>query len=311
MPGFFQRPGFSLIGQRGILIFTAYHVSMQFRIILFILLLCQIPRLSAQYFGVEEPIVGKWAIGIQLGVTNLNSDIPADAPGLDGSLYAQYSVSRVLDVKLQLGGGQASGMATTPVSWPGFIYNSALNGGANPDFAYDSTQQVFHNYYMQYLQFGGILKLNINRLIAPQKGETWDVYLLAGVGGFLYDTKVNAYDENAGSLYDYSGISTSGTPQEIRAQLGELLDQTYETQAQRDFLNQRSFGNYMLTTSFLTGAGFRIRASDHFAIGLEAQYTFISDDLVDGQQWTDDAENPQSLNNDKMAALRLTLDYIF
>jgi len=137
------------------------------------------------------------------------------------------------------------------------------------------------------------------------------VYLLAGIGGFLYDTQVNAYNEDAATIYDYSTITATSSASEIRSQLAELLDGTYETPAQRDLLNQRTFGNYILSSSLLVGAGFRYRASDHLALGLEAQYTMISDDLVDGQQWVNDAIEPQSQNNDKMAALRITLDYIF
>ncbi len=261
---------------------------------------------QAQYYGVSPSVVGEWAVGLQLGSNYLRGDVNQVLPGYEIGLYAQNSFSRTMDLKIMLGGGLMQGLGTTASN--SFLNNSALNGEQDSVYFYDSTQMVFHNYQMQHFSASGAIKFNLNRLISPNSGDNWDLFFMAGLNFMLYETRINVYNESTFELYDYSQI-TATDPLEVRTQLNELLDGTYETLAQQDRLNTTQIGNRTFRSSFLAGFGFRIRATEHFAIGLEGRYNFLLDDLIDGQQWEEG--NTTSFDNDHLITAGLTLDYIF
>ncbi|MEM6346111.1 MAG: hypothetical protein AAF927_19640 [Bacteroidota bacterium] len=263
-------------------------------------------QMQAQYYGVSPSVVGEWAVGLQLGSNYMRGDVSQVLPGYEIGVYAQNSFSRTIDLKILIGGGLAQGLGTTASN--SFLNNSALNGEQDSVYFYDSTQMVFHNYQMQHFSVSGALKFNLNRLISPNSGDSWDLFLMAGLNFMLYETRINAYNESTFETYDYSQI-TASDPLEVRNQLNEILDGTYETLAQQDRLNNTQLGNRTFRSSFLGGLGFRIRATEHVAIGLEGRYNFLLDDLVDGQQWEEG--NTASLSNDHLITAGLTLDYIF
>lgn len=259
----------------------------------------------AQYYGVSQTIVGQWSAGVQVGSNYLRGDVPTLLPALQGGVYAQHSFTQSLDLKLMFEVGQTTGLSTTPNS--GFLLNSALNGETNPDFGYDSTQSVYDNFAMTHFMLSGVIKVNLNRLIQPQ-ADGWDVYLLGGLGMMLYETRIDAYNESAGTRYDYSQLEGSD-PVQIRNQLQTLRDGTYETAAQQDFLNTTRLLNRTLRSNAIVGAGLRVRLGDKVGLGLEGRYHLIADDLLDGQQWTDN--NEASSTSDHLITAGLTLDYIF
>ncbi|MEL7533282.1 MAG: hypothetical protein AAFN10_18360 [Bacteroidota bacterium] len=263
-------------------------------------------QLQAQYYGVSPSVVGEWAVGLQLGSNYLQGDVSQVLPGYEIGVYAQNSFSRTMDLKIMIGGGLAQGLGTS--SSNSFLNNSALNGEQDSVYFYDSTQMVFHNYQMQHFSASAAIKFNINRLISPNSGDSWDLFLMAGLNFMLYETRLNVYNESTFETYDYSQI-TASDPIEVRTQLNEILDGTYETLAQQDRLNNTQIGNRTFRSSFLAGFGFRIRATEHVAIGLEGRYNFLLDDLVDGQQWEEG--NTASFDNDHLITAGLTLDYIF
>jgi len=263
-------------------------------------------QLQAQYYGVNPSVVGEWAVGLQIGSNYMRGDVSQVLPGYEIGVYAQNSFSRTMDLKIMIGGGLVQGLGTTRSN--SFFNNSALNGEQDSLYFYDSTQQIFHNFQMQHFSVSGALKINLNRLVAPNGGDSWDLYLMAGLNFMLYETRINVYNESTFETYDYTQISATD-PVEVRSQLNELLDGTYETLAQQDRLNNTQIGNRTFRSSFLGGLGFRIRATDHVAIGLEGRYNFLLDDLVDGQQW--DEDNVSSFDNDHLITAGLTIDYIF
>jgi hypothetical protein len=260
---------------------------------------------QAQYYGVRQTIVGQWAAGIQVGNHYLLGDVPQLFPAMQGGIYLQNSFSQALDLKVMVEGGLSTGQGTDPSH--GFFFNSALNGEANPDFAYDTLQQVFYNYQLRHGVLSGVLKLNLNRLIRPDL-DTWDLYLLGGLGFLMYETKTDAFKEGEGAIYDYSQI-TGTDPVQIRQQITELRDGTYETYTQQDLLNSTRLGNRILRVNAIGGMGFRVRLAEKIGLGLEARYHLIADDLLDGQQWTED--NVVSEDNDHLITGGITLDYIF
>ncbi|MEL6591309.1 MAG: hypothetical protein AAFQ68_14565 [Bacteroidota bacterium] len=279
---------------------------LNFKLLLCYLLVFLGLKAQAQYYGVSPSVVGEWAVGAEIGTNYLLGDVPQILPGYQLGIYAQNSFSRNMDLKIMIGGGLSQGLSTTPSM--GFRNNTALNGEQDSVYFYDSTQQVYHNYQMQHFAVSGAVKFNLNRAFSSNGGDNWDLYLTLGLNLMLYETRVNTYNESTFEIYDYSQI-TATDPAEVRAQLTELLDGTYETLAQQDLLNDTRLGNRVFRSSAFGGLGFRIRVGDHVGIGLEGRYHLITDDLLDGQQWTDD--NQASVTSDALMTGGLTLDYIF
>ncbi|MEM7658735.1 MAG: hypothetical protein AAF399_21605, partial [Bacteroidota bacterium] len=190
----------------------------------------------------------------------------------------------------------------------GFRLNPALNGVYNEEFFYasDSGAVVFHNYRLRSQDLSAQIKLNVNRFFAPEGGENLDIYLSAGVGIQLYQTSVDAYDGRLQQLYAYDSIPIND-PAETRLALQQLSDGVYETWGERDLLNNTTVGNSLVNTIFLVGGGVRLRLSGPLSLGVEANYLFTGDDLIDGQQWL--VDNTPSPDTDKLLRVGITLDY--
>ncbi|MEM6802915.1 MAG: hypothetical protein AAF696_16010, partial [Bacteroidota bacterium] len=118
---------------------------------------------------------------------------------------------------------------------------------------------------------------------------------------------INALNDQD-QLYDFN-IPTSLKGNALEERLNSLFDDTYESLADRDLVNSSFIGPFTLQSYFLTGAGFRIHLTESFGIGLEGNYLFFGDDLLDGQQWQENGE--LSPNRDKLLSLGLLLDFAF
>lgn len=261
--------------------------------------------LSAQvgYYGVEKTTPLRWSLGLKLGTSAVRGDVTPDiSNSYQVGLSLQKQVSRVIDFRLQLHNGKSQGLDTEVST--GIKYNKALNG--TPDrseflVAYDTLNPaVYHNYSMEYFDASIQLKVNLNRLFSPSGNDTWDLYVFGGLGTMLYASWINALDEN-NQIYDYANIEVTGSDA-IRAALIDMRDDTYETYIDQDVINKTGIGDYAIISTFMVGTGFRIKLSDHWAVGLEGRYTYTRDDLLDGQEWKNDNTLPETL------ALSETLD---
>lgn len=246
--------------------------------LLSILLFCagMYTGLFAQYYGVKTQAETSWSIGLNAGTAMIKGDVSGRQPGLLLGLYAQKSLSPGLDMRIQLNGGQALGLNTT----------ASIGDSINPvTLPYDSLP-VFHNYRMKYYDFSVLLKINLNRL-GGSGSENWELYALAGVGTLLYRTDVDARNASD-SLYNYAERITGTDETTRKEELLSLLDGTYETPAEQDYLNKSAAGNRVFSTVFSVGLGFNINVSERIGIGLEGRYGFVGDDLLDGLQWNED-----------------------
>lgn len=265
---------------------------------------------QAQYYGVDDASPKQWAIGLKLGTGVLDADVQADFPGYQIGIYGQKAITRFLDFRLQLNGGILYGLDTDASS--GFVGNSVWNGQRNEDINYvdtDGESFVFYNHRTQYYQATALFKLNLNRAFTKVGMEDWDVYLLAGVGALAYNTRIDAFNDATQSIYDFQNQITGDSKQEIRDQLKSLLDGNYETLGQLDVVNQQGFGDNVLNTTFVVGFGAKYMIFQQWGVGLEANYSFVGDDLIDGQRWNND--NSESPDNDRIASASLFVEYKF
>ena len=271
-----------------------------------LLFLAWAPAARAQYYGQADPITGRWLAGMSLGHAWVQGDIQPIVPGFQASLYGQRSLSRAFDVHLGLSLYQLSGLGLTPMY--NVTPNPALNGQYNPGFAYDPAGPVYHNFRLR----GGDLllsgRLQLNRLFAPQGQENWDLYLGAGAGAQFYRSRTDAYDEAAGQLYPYDQVIGSRAA-DVRQALILMRDGTFETLAERDFVNATTFRGFIINSVFALTSGIRFQLGSQMGVGIEGRVLFPSDDLLDGLQW--DATGQASPTNDRVLSVALTLDYVF
>ncbi|MEO0896143.1 MAG: hypothetical protein AAFY71_07095 [Bacteroidota bacterium] len=266
----------------------------------------------AQYYGMATEVEETWAIGIRVGTGWVQGDIAANIPSFDGGIYAQKFLQRGLDLRFGVNIGQYSGQDFTPST--GFEMNPVLNGGADTVNFYSQGSAFFQNYRMQWMDGFLQLKLNFNRLFTQYGNENWDLYGLAGIGGVFYQTYMDAFDAN-GRPYEYSGLVTdvSERPEVLEA-LAIIQDGEFETRAERDFINSTNYRGFVVNTQWLTGVGVRFPITGILSLGLQADYIFMGDDLLDGQQWTNESNGTTptaTSSNDRMIRIGLHIDAKF
>ncbi|MEL6673779.1 MAG: hypothetical protein AAFR61_16355 [Bacteroidota bacterium] len=259
--------------------------------------------LPAQYYGVSEGGGRDWAVGLNLGLNTVQGDVDPDGPGYQAGLTLTRRMSPAFDIQFMLQGGRSQGLNLQRRT--GILNNSAYFNFEDSTFIYPLDSGVYHNFRMQFYDGSVFAKINLNRL-GGSGSENWDAFVGLGLGLFFYRTFVNVYNEAEDATYAYDSI-TGTSSLDIKAQLQAIMDNTYETPGQRDFVNGNQLGQYAFTTSVSLIGGFRIKLSDRLHLGLNGRMIFVGDDLLDGQQWTE--ENGLSATRDKLGSAFLTLDF--
>lgn len=150
----------------------------------------------------------------------------------------------------------------------------------------DDFQPVFYNYKtnIQDLSIQGVFTLNNIRFHKAKTGI--NLYAFFGIGGTIYDAKVNALGSN-NAPYDFSSIQngTYKTRKQIRSALKALMDDTYESAAESQGNRRPKLFGQTFKPSGTVGAGLAYRLSKRLNLALESRWTFVKDDLLDGVRW--------------------------
>ena len=260
--------------------------------------------LSGQYNFPAKPR-NQWEIGIKVGAFQVSGDIPAKflSPGFGAHVRKAfgYIFSMRLEYMYGIGKGQHWRIAenykkNTPLYDAGYFapyrtpagpiqYVSKLGVGQRAD-------PVFYNYktVVQDLSLEGVVTLNNVRFHKSKTG--FNVYGFAGIGGSIYDTKVNALNSKNNNLkYDYSTIAQSPYT-DRRSKLKELknlLDDSYESPAENHGERRPKLFGDTFKPSGTVGMGVAFKLSNRLNLALEDRWTFIKDDLLDGQRWQEHA----------------------
>ena len=223
----------------------------------------------------------QWEIGIKGGAFNISGDVPSRFPTPGFGVHVRKALGYIFSLRLEYMYGIGKGL-----NWnrsANYQLNSAWTSAGY------TTQPVFYNYKstVQDLALEGVFSLNNIRFHKSKTGVNF--YALAGIGGTIYDTKVNAKNSN-GQIYDFSGITGYNVyknRKDVKDQLKNLLDDTYETPAESQG-NRRAklFGQTFKPVGHV-GAGVAFKLSNRINLALEDRITFTNDDLLDGQQWAE------------------------
>lgn len=235
----------------------------------------------------------QWEIGIKGGAFTVAGDVPALFPTPGFGLHVRKAFGYVFSLRLEYMYGIGKGLH----------YAAANNYGKNPAWSsYTAGQDaVFYNYKtrVQDLSLQGVVTLNNIRFHKSKTGM--NIYGFGGIGGSIYETKVNALDEN-GNPYDFSGILPgSGVykdRKDTRKALKDLMDDSYETPAESHGTYRPKLFGDTFKPSATVGIGIAFKLSNRINLAIEDRHTFIKDDLLDGQQWQENPSGDAALTRD-------------
>jgi outer membrane protein OmpA-like peptidoglycan-associated protein len=222
----------------------------------------------------------QWEIGIKGGLFTISGDVPAKLPSFGGGIHVRKAFGYLFSMRLEYMYANGKGLQWKPST--NYHYNTAWNSKYTA-----GTQPVYYNYKtnVQDLSLEGILTLNNVRFHKSKTGFV--VYALAGIGGSIYESKVNAL--NGSTPYNFSTITGGNfkTRKKTREQLKTLLDDDYETLGEsHGDTRPKLFGKTYKTVGHF-GGGVAFKLSNRINLALEDRFTFTNDDLYDGQRWAE------------------------
>ncbi len=237
----------------------------------------------------------QWELGLKVGAFSVSGDVRNRFPGLGAGLHVRKALGYVFSLRGEFGYGTTKGLNFSPSR--NYAKNTAwapyLVGGI-------PSTQVFYNYKTSVMDLSlqGVVSLNNIRFHKAKTGV--NMYLFGGVGLMTYETKVDAL--NGSTPYNFSSILTKYGPdgftyknrKDIRKDLKNLFDGSYETKAQTDPL-QPSMGNRSLKPMFTGGMGIQYKLNKKLSLALEDRFTVVKTDLLDGQQWQENDANTNPL----------------
>jgi outer membrane protein OmpA-like peptidoglycan-associated protein/opacity protein-like surface antigen len=256
----------------------------------------------------------QWEIGLKAGSFKVGGDMPTRiSPGF--GLHVRKAFGYIFSMRLEYMYGIGKGQHFR-TSW-NYAKNPAWTDNLPASERYSAPHQItdvnghrvvvssrdgqsinitpaepiFYNYKttVQDLSLQGVVTLNNIRFHKAKTG--FNFYAFAGVGGTIYDTKVNALNDN-GQKYDFSNIPNAPYKdrRETLDQLKDLMDDSYETPAENQGDRRPKLFGDTFKFSGTVGAGVAFKLSNRINLAIEDRQTLVADDLLDGQQWQEHAE---------------------
>lgn len=274
----------------------------------------------------------QWEIGLSVGNVLVAGDVTPVIPQIGWGAHVRKAFGYIFSARLQYAGGIAKGLnwipafnygknpafrnsyiapintqwpnAPLPGQIPGQLYQiSSVDGSAYP-FGAQQGDPVYYNFrtVSHQLSLQGIITLNNIRF---HKSKTsFIVYGLGGIGGMIYETKVDALDGNGNpytnlfrSVYNQYQVANSNK-RDIRRDLKAGMDKSYESVADGHQLRRPKLFDMTFRPMAQVGAGVAFKVGKRFSIGIEEVLTVAKDDLLDGQRWQEAAMGDAALTRD-------------
>lgn len=268
-----------------------------------------------------------WEVGVSTGIFTVSGDVTSKVltyPNFD--VHVRKAFGYVFSLRLQYMDGYAKGQ-----SWaasenfnlnPAWNTNIAdktkryfsperLNNGTlvNSDHAGNfaaAGDEVYYNYktHVQDLSVQGIITLNNIRFHKQKTGIV--LYGGGGIGATIYKSMVNALDDQGNpyrtlfnAVFTKYGAGTYKDRKDILKDLKAGMDNTYETAAESDGGSRRpKLLGGTLKPSATVLAGVAIKLGRRINLAIEDRWTFVKDDLLDGQRWQEHAPGEPVLTTD-------------
>ncbi len=261
-----------------------------------------------------------WEIGIKAGLTNVSGDIPSRFfTPISLGAHVRKAFGYIFSVRLEYMYGKASGRTFNQAA--NFYKNTAWTSSlgslgyfaptrqilATGDLLYSNgtiTGPTFEPVYYNYrttihdLSLQGVVTLNNIRFHKSKTG--FNFYGFAGIGGTIYDTRINALDGGS-AKYNFASITPNGvykSRKDTYDALKNLLDDTYETPAENQGPRRPKLFGDTFKPSGTIGVGLAFKLGSRLNLAIEDRQTFIKDDLLDGQRWQEHAWGDAVLTRD-------------
>lgn len=236
----------------------------------------------SQFLANDYPFPAKprnqWELGIKGGLFNVSGDVKA-LPSWGAGLHVRKAVGYVFSIRGELGYNVGKGLNYRP----GYAGNHLQYGSYVT--ANNSSSPVFHNFRSTIIDgsIQGVVTLNNLRFHKAKTG--FNFYLFGGIGGLIWDTKLDL--ENNSGIYNYPSVGGPydySNRKDIRKELKDMLDGDYETDAPLNGDEAKLFDRPFKPT-LVFGAGMQFKLSDRVSLALENKVTYVKTDLIDGIQF--------------------------
>ena len=240
----------------------------------------------------QDRTPGYWTFGLNGGLAYQTSDVPLTTEGwgvgltLAKNLYYRPGSTFAFDLRGRLLYAESFGLDHERSY--GITRNPVLNGSEFLDYtkANNQTGFVFQNNRTHFGEIGLEGVLHFNKLRERTK---INLSLFGGIGVGGYWARTDQADDNELYTTGYLGIDTTASRSVIRRELNNILDGSYETDAQ---------GNDFANFDFMPGVGVEVgyQLTPRFSLGLGHKVTFTRNDDFDGVVF--DNQNNISTDND-------------
>ncbi len=276
----------------------------------------------------------QWEIGLSVGNVAISGDVATRLPNIGWGAHVRKAFGYIFSARLAYHGGIAKGMNWLPAynygkntAWrnnyiapvntqwtaapipgqvPGQLYqmqsSNLLLAYPNGDRGGDP---VFYNYktVSHQLALQGIVTLNNIRFHKAKTGFV--VYGIGGVGGLIYDTKVNTLD-GTGRPYNalFRTIATKYNTNnyknrnDVLKDLKAGMDKTYETAAEGQLTRRPKLFGKTFKPMVQVGFGLGFKLSKRLSLGIEEVLSWTNDDLLDGQRWQESSFGDATMTRD-------------
>jgi outer membrane protein OmpA-like peptidoglycan-associated protein len=254
-----------------------------------------------------------WEVGIKGGLFNVIGDVSSVASYGLGA-HIRKALGHVVSLRLEYVYGKGKGL-----NWERSVnYNNNI---AWADRYRENIDPVFYNYRTEIHDLSLEALIAFNNINFYRASSNLSLYGIVGLGGMIYHTNVNAVNDggNAANVFAptyataFAGIpsGTWKTRKDTRDAIRDVLDDTYETAAERHGTNKAQlFGSTFRPVGQL-GLGVAFKFTNRVNLAIEDRVSFPSDDLLDGQRWAEqvNAAPVMTRNNDIYNFLSVGLNY--
>ena len=233
------------------------------------------------------PKKNNWSFGGGRGVSFIAGDVRPEL-AFAWNANVRKAFGHVFSLRAQFVTGQARGQNYRQSK--GYQFNPAYNGTNNTASTYLPGDSLFYNYENRFMDLSLQGMFTFNNMNFYKKKVKWNWYAFGGIGGLLYETKIDALDDT-GQPYDYAQIIRASERSEIGTtleQLEDFQDGEYETDAEEASFAAKLGERTLLPAGFV-GGGLAFKLGRRIDIALEHRVTITNNDVLDGQRWSEQA----------------------
>lgn len=265
----------------------------------------------------------QWEIGIKGGLFQVSGDLPAQfiSPGFGAHVRKAFGYIFSLRMEYM----NAVGKGYSFLANENYAKNAAWGGNiADPNQRYSAPrmtivapggvtgivssktglastplEHVFYNYKtkVQDLSLQGVFTLNNVRFHKSKTGM--NLYGFGGIGGTIYETRVNALNGN--QKYNFMTLTSSSYKDRqafLKNMRNNVLDDDFETLAENQGDRRPKLFGQTFKPSANVGIGVAFKLNNRLNLAIEDRWTIVKDDLLDGQRWQENAWGDASLTRD-------------